>query len=101
MVMVPEIPKGADPERWAKALQIEMARQRLLPFVKYTMPEYHVSKAHSFLAKKLEAFEEGVRAKSSPRLMVFLPPRFGKSQLCSRHFPAWLLGRNPDWNVGI
>lgn len=95
------IPAGADPERYKEAIRIRMARERLMPFVRYTMPDYHVSKAHAFLGGKLEAFEEAVRAKRSPRLMVFLPPRFGKSQLCSRHFPAWILGRNPDWNVGI
>jgi predicted phage terminase large subunit-like protein len=33
--------------------------------------------------------------------MVFLPPRFGKSELTSRRYPGWVLGRNPDWNVGI
>lgn len=29
------------------------------------------------------------------RLMVFMPPRAGKSQLCSKHFPGWYMGRNP------
>jgi len=28
--------------------------------------------------------------------MVFMPPQHGKSELVSRRFPAWLLGRNPD-----
>lgn len=90
-----------DPVIYAQALRQEASRRWLLPFVSYTFSEYRASKAHEFLAKKLEAFEVAVREKKSPRLMVFLPPRFGKSQLCSRHFPAWLLGRNPDWNVGI
>ena len=30
------------------------------------------------------------------RLMVFMPPQHGKSELVSRRFPAFLLGRNPD-----
>lgn len=30
------------------------------------------------------------------RLLVTLPPRHGKSQLCSRYFPAWYLGTHPD-----
>lgn len=30
------------------------------------------------------------------RLMIFMPPRHGKTQNVSRFFPAWLLGRNPD-----
>jgi predicted phage terminase large subunit-like protein len=27
--------------------------------------------------------------------MIFMPPRHGKSELASRRFPAWYLGRNP------
>lgn len=30
------------------------------------------------------------------RLMVFMPPRSGKSQLISQYFPAWYLGHKPD-----
>jgi predicted phage terminase large subunit-like protein len=26
------------------------------------------------------------------RLMVFMPPRHGKSELCSKYFPAWFIG---------
>lgn len=34
-----------------------------------------------------------------PRLMVFMPPRHGKSELISRYTPAWFLGRHPDKKV--
>jgi predicted phage terminase large subunit-like protein len=34
-----------------------------------------------------------------PRLMVFMPPRHGKSELISRYTPAWFLGTNPDLRV--
>ncbi len=33
------------------------------------------------------------------RVIVNLPPRHGKSQLCSQIFPAWYLGRHPDRQV--
>ena len=33
------------------------------------------------------------------RLMVFLPPRHGKSELISKYFPAWYLGMYPDNRV--
>lgn len=33
------------------------------------------------------------------RLMVFIPPRHGKSYLCSRLFPAWYLINNPDKRI--
>lgn len=31
--------------------------------------------------------------------MIFMPPRHGKSELVSRRFPAYLLGRNPDAQI--
>ena len=31
--------------------------------------------------------------------MINMPPRHGKSELASRRFPAWFLGRNPTKNV--
>jgi predicted phage terminase large subunit-like protein len=33
------------------------------------------------------------------RLMIFLPPRAGKSELISRRFPAFILGNNPDAKI--
>ena len=37
-----------------------------------------------------------VAAGDLKRLMVFMPPRSGKSQLISQFFPAWYLGHHPD-----
>ncbi len=31
--------------------------------------------------------------------MVFMPPRHGKSELASKRFPAWCLGRKPDRQI--
>lgn len=47
------------------------------------------------IADKLEAVERG----DIKRLMIFMPPRHGKSELASRRFPAWFLGRNPHRNI--
>lgn len=47
------------------------------------------------LAEKLEAVERG----EIRRLMVFMPPRHGKSVLCSQLFPAWYLGKHPDRGI--
>lgn len=33
------------------------------------------------------------------RLMISMPPRHGKSELASKFFPAWFLGRYPDKRV--
>jgi predicted phage terminase large subunit-like protein len=40
-----------------------------------------------------------VAAGDIQRLLLFLPPRSGKSELVSRYFPAWLIGLYPDRRV--
>jgi len=35
------------------------------------------------------------------RLIVSMPPQEGKSQLCSRRFPLWVLSQNPDTRVAV
>jgi len=47
------------------------------------------------IAEKLEAVADG----KIKRLMIFMPPRHGKSELASRRFPAWFIGRNPRRNI--
>lgn len=96
-----DVPPGVDPGEYLKAVRLEAGRRWFLPFVQYTFGEFHTSKAHEFIAKKLEQFESDVRSRKSPRLIITLPPRFGKSELATRRYPGWVLGRNPDWNVGI
>jgi len=90
-----------DPVEFMRAARMEGARRWFLQFVQYTFAGFHTSKAHVFLAKQLEQFEADVRAGKSPRLIITLPPRFGKSELATRRYPGWLLGRNPDWTVFI
>lgn len=68
------------------------AREHLIDFTTYTMPKYSAAAHHHLLCKKLEAVERG----EINRLMVFMPPRHGKSELVSTRFPAWYLGRNPE-----
>lgn len=73
----------------------ELARRNLLDFILYNFPEYKINWHHRVLAQKLEAVERG----EIKRLMVFMPPRHGKSELCSIQFPAWLVGRDKDRDI--
>jgi len=50
---------------------------------------------HKALAHKLEDVSSG----KCKRLMVFMPPRHGKSMLASEYFPAWWLGMHPDKQI--
>lgn len=74
------------------ALRAELARRRLLDFAQFTLASYRAGRVHALLASELEAVERG----DVLRLMVFMPPRTGKTELLIR-FVAWTLGRHPDW----
>jgi len=47
----------------------------------------------------LSEFLVDVAARRIKRLMVFMPPRHGKSEMISKYFPAWYLGNMPTERV--
>lgn len=73
-----------------------LARRRLLPFIQRLNPQYKAGWVHEDICARLERFSDDVAAGKSPRLMILMPPRHGKSEIASRNFPAWHLGRHPD-----
>ncbi len=77
----------------------ELARRRLLPFIKRNNPTYKAGWVHADICQRLERFAEAVERGESPRLMITMPPRHGKSEIGSKTFPSWYLGRNPDHEV--
>ena len=56
---------------------------------------YRPAEHHRLIASALERVSDG----SLKRLMIFMPPRHGKSMLASEFFPAWYLGVHPDHQV--
>lgn len=56
---------------------------------------YIPAQHHRLLIEALERVESG----EIRRLMVFMPPRAGKSMYCSVMFPAWYLGRHPTHKI--
>ncbi len=74
----------------------ELSKRHLLPFVMRFFPDYQAGWVHKDICDRLEQFSEDVANKLSPRLMLFMPPRHGKSLLASTYFPAWHIGRNPQ-----
>ena len=73
----------------------DFAHSRLVSYAAYQWPGYRDAEHHRLICRKLEAVERG----EISRLMIFMPPRHGKSMLASEFFPAWYLGRNPDHYV--
>ncbi len=79
-----------------KALWRADARKSLSFFLEYVTGGAWKPAPHlELLCSKLEAVERG----EITRLIVEMPPRHGKSEVTSKHFPAWFLGRNPDKEI--
>jgi hypothetical protein len=67
------------------------ARDSLIAFTEYTFDRYKTAFHHRLVAARLEQVLRG----DIDRLMLFLRPRHGKSELASRRLPAFALGREP------
>ncbi len=67
----------------------------MLDFVLAVRPSYDANWHHKRLCAELDDFVAG----KTKRLMVFMPPRHGKSELVSRCLPAFIFGRNPRANI--
>jgi len=59
------------------------------------VPEFKMGNHIKIISDNLKDMEEG----KIKRLMVFLPPRSSKSVICSKLFPAWYIGRNPNHEI--
>lgn len=77
----------------------EKARRNFFDFVKFTKQDFIEGWFNRLVAEALQRFYEDVKAGKQPRLMIFAPPRSGKSELFSRRFPAWALGKDPDLQI--
>ena len=70
-----------------------------LTFVRMMAPklvsDWKMGRHIEVISEKLRQLEAG----EIKRLMVFLPPRSSKSVICSKLFPAWYIGRNPEHEI--
>lgn len=80
-------------------IQRRSSKTRLSDFILFTTPNYLMGWVHQEICDTLDQFIRDVEEKKSPRLIICMPPRSGKSQIVSRSFPAYALGRNPDMTV--
>lgn len=78
-------------EAAAELLRRRRGREGLIAFTEYTFPGYRPAPHHHLIAEALERVERG----ECKRLMICMPPRHGKSELASRRFPSYFIGRNP------
>ena len=77
------------------AVRREQSQGSFLNFCESVWSEFMCGAHHRQMA---EAFER-VASGECKRLMINMPPRFGKSQLTSWLLPAWIVGKEPDKKI--
>jgi len=81
-----------------KALELLEEQQRkeaqrdFLKFLIYCKPDFVIEWYHRYVAQVLNEFVFG----DIDYLMIFMPPRHGKSEMVSRHLPAFIHGNFPN-----
>lgn len=62
---------------------------------------YSLKWFHAEIARKLEAGYKRLLTGEDVRMMIFMPPRHGKSDMATQKFPSWVLGKNPSVPIMI
>lgn len=81
----------------AELLARRAARANVAPFVSFTKPDYILKPYHEAIASALDDFEAG----GIKKLMALMPPQHGKTELVTRRYTAYRLGRQPNTKVAI
>ena len=80
-------------------LKIREARNNLLSFISVTYKDYKIGWVHQEICETLDNFLKDLIDGKRPRLIITMPPRSGKSEIVSRRFPAYFLGKYPDLSI--
>jgi len=91
-----------------RAARAEQARNDLLAFTQFTMPDpeamnditrsrYVAKQFHKEVAKVLERVESG----EITQLIFCVPPRHGKTEMATKRFAAWYSGNHPDHDIAV
>jgi len=83
------------PQKLAEEARRRLCATRLIPFIQHINPAFVAEYIHYAIAEHLEAVEAG----EIDRLLLALAPRMGKSEMVSRTFPSWYMGRQPERKV--
>lgn len=72
-----------------------LAKSSFIDFIEYCKNDYSAQWFHKVVASYLDDLSD----RKFKRLMIFMPPQHGKSEMSSRNFPAYLLGKNPNEKI--
>lgn len=71
------------------------AKSSLLEFITYTYHKYNPQWFQRYVCNVFDQFSRG----QINRLMVFMPPQHGKSEIMTRRLPPYLFGLSPDEKI--
>lgn len=75
------------------------ARNSLLDHLQLLNPDYKLGHFVHRMVEVVSRFVNQCEQGRAPHLMIFAPPRHGKSEIVSRALPTWYLGRNPAHEI--
>ncbi len=82
-------------------LLLEKVRRKIpsdfAAYIRYLNPKYTQKWFHYLIAEKCQDVYEG----KIKKLMIFVPPQHGKSEITSRKFPGWVLGNDPSKKIVV
>lgn len=87
-------------EAAAELLARRQARSNFADYIQYCNPKYKRSWFSDTVCAELDQFIADVVAGKRPILVFQAPPQHGKSEMVSRKFPGYIVGKFPDWRVG-
>lgn len=76
---------------------VQISRKNIAGFVKFTKRDYDFQWYQLEICRYLDKLESG----EIKKLMIFIPPQHGKSELSSRRLPSYILGRNPKAKIVV
>lgn len=78
-------------------IQRKLAVNKFSSFVPYVKEKYQMKWFHKTICDRLQDVYEG----KIKKLMIFVPPQHGKTEISTRSFPAWVLGKDPSKKLAI
>ena len=79
-----------------RELQIRKARTDFYTYCRLVYPQFKFGWFQHVLCEEFQNFYIDLKAGKQPRLMLFAPPRHGKSTTVHA-FSSWVYGQNPDY----
>ena len=80
-------------KRAKKQAKRELAKKKYIHYLTYThRGKYKRAPHNEYISEKLDQIEKG----EIDRLIIFMPPRHGKSMTVSESFPSYFIGKNPE-----